>query len=100
MKLLKWAIGGASAYVVYRYSIGRKAKGEDVFVTPEKAVAKASGESAPAKKRPVKTASTKKASVAKAPASKEQTVRGESTGAKPKSKRAPRKTAGKSASEG
>ena len=38
MKLLKWAVGGASVYVIYKYSIGRKAKGEDVFVNPEKAV--------------------------------------------------------------
>ncbi len=43
MKLLKWAVGGAGAvgaYAIYKYSIGRKATGEDVFVTPEKAVAK------------------------------------------------------------
>ncbi|GGC06030.1 hypothetical protein GCM10011494_25840 [Novosphingobium endophyticum] len=43
MKLLKWAVGGAGAagaYAIYKYSIGRKAKGEDVFVTPEKAVEK------------------------------------------------------------
>ncbi len=46
MKLLRWAVGGASAYVIYKYSIGRKARGEDVFPTPEKAV----GEAAPVKK--------------------------------------------------
>ena len=43
MKLLKWAVGGAGAagaYAIYKYSIGRKAKGEDVFVTPEKAIKK------------------------------------------------------------
>ena len=43
MKLLKWAVGGAGAagaYAIYKYSIGRKAKGEDVFVTAEKAVEK------------------------------------------------------------
>lgn len=43
MKLLKWAVGGAGAagaYAIYKYSIGRKAKGEDVFATPEKAVEK------------------------------------------------------------
>lgn len=43
MKLLKWAVGGAGAagaYAIYKYSIGRKAKGEDVFVTPEKAIEK------------------------------------------------------------
>lgn len=41
MKLLRWAIGGASAasvYAVYRYSIGKKSKGEDVFQTPERAI--------------------------------------------------------------
>lgn len=34
MKLLRWAMAGASAYVVYKYTIG-KAKGEDVFKSPE-----------------------------------------------------------------
>ncbi|PEQ12713.1 hypothetical protein B2G71_10445 [Novosphingobium sp. PC22D] len=42
MKLLRWAVGGASAYVIYKYSIGRKAKGEDVFVSPEKEIEKLS----------------------------------------------------------
>lgn len=43
MKLLKWAVGGAGAvgaYAIYKYSIGRRAQGEDVFVTPEKALEK------------------------------------------------------------
>jgi len=40
MKLLRWAVAGASVYAVYRYSIGRKAKGEDVFVSQDKEVAK------------------------------------------------------------
>lgn len=35
MKLLRWAMAGASAYVVYKYTIGKKAKGEDVFKSPE-----------------------------------------------------------------
>jgi hypothetical protein len=35
MKLTRWALAGASAYVVYKYGIGKKAKGEDVFVSPE-----------------------------------------------------------------
>jgi hypothetical protein len=34
MKLLRWTLAGAGAYVIYRYSIGRKAKGEDVFQSP------------------------------------------------------------------
>ena len=43
MKLLRWAVAGAasaSVYVVYRYSIGKKAKGEDVFSSPDDGVAK------------------------------------------------------------
>ena len=43
MKLLRWAVAGAasaSVYVVYRYSIGKKAKGEDIFTSPEDGVAK------------------------------------------------------------
>lgn len=40
MKLLRWAVGGASAYAIYKYSIGRKAKGEAVFVSPEKEIEK------------------------------------------------------------
>lgn len=39
MKLLRWAVAGASVYAVYKYSIGKKAKGEDIFTSPEKAVA-------------------------------------------------------------
>lgn len=40
MKLLRWTLAGASAYVIYKYTIGhkaaggQKAAGEDVFVTP------------------------------------------------------------------
>ena len=88
MKLLKWAIGGASAYVVYRYSIGRKAKGEDVFVTPEKAVERIVAEGGPVRKRaPRKTAQQTPVDVA-APAVAEQTAQ---PGPKTKRKRAPRK---------
>jgi hypothetical protein len=36
MKLLRWTIAGASFYVIYKYSIGKKAKGEGVLVSPEK----------------------------------------------------------------
>ena len=35
MKLFRWAAAGASAYVIYKYSIGKKAKGEKVFDSPE-----------------------------------------------------------------
>ena len=44
MKLLRWAVAGAasaSVYVVYRYSIGKKAKGEDIFTSAQGVVAKA-----------------------------------------------------------
>lgn len=41
MKLLRWAMAGASAYVVYKYTIGKKG-GEEVFKSPE------TGEDAPA----------------------------------------------------
>ena len=34
MKLFRWAAAGASAYVIYKYSIGKKAKGEKVFDSP------------------------------------------------------------------
>jgi len=44
MKLLGWAVAGASVYAVYRYSIGKKAKGEDVFVSPDKEIEKLSKE--------------------------------------------------------
>ena len=35
MKLLRWTLAGASFYIVYKYTIGNKAKGEKVFSTPE-----------------------------------------------------------------
>lgn len=35
MKLLRWTLAGASAYVIYKYSIGNKAKGKDVFVSSD-----------------------------------------------------------------
>jgi len=39
MKLVRWTLAGASFYVIYKYTIGKKAKGEgvgeDVFATPE-----------------------------------------------------------------
>ena len=37
MKLLRWTLAGASAYVVYKYAIGKKAQGEDVFTAPDSA---------------------------------------------------------------
>ncbi|MDR2856369.1 MAG: hypothetical protein LBV50_00790 [Novosphingobium sp.] len=35
MKLLRWTLAGASAYVIYKYTIGKKAQGEEVFVSPQ-----------------------------------------------------------------
>jgi hypothetical protein len=60
MKLLRWAVAGAasaSVYVVYRYSIGKKAKGEDVFSSPDDGVAKL--DDARAKAAKTKAPSTK-----------------------------------------
>jgi hypothetical protein len=34
MKLLRWAMAGATVYVVYRYSIGKARPGEEVFKSP------------------------------------------------------------------
>ncbi len=34
MKLLRWTLAGASAYAIYKYTIGKKAQGEEVFVAP------------------------------------------------------------------
>lgn len=48
MKLLRWAVAGASVYAIYKYSIGKKAKGEDVLTSAEKAIAELEeGEAAP-----------------------------------------------------
>ena len=52
MKLLRWAMAGASAYAVYKYSIGKKAKGEDVLASPEKMIADLTGDPAPAEEAP------------------------------------------------
>jgi len=53
MKLLRWAVAGAasaSVYVVYKYSIGKKAKGEDIFTSPQDAGGKDDASPAPGKK--------------------------------------------------
>lgn len=47
MKLLRWAAAGASAYAIYKYSIGKKAKGEKVLESPEKTVEKLTRDAAP-----------------------------------------------------
>jgi hypothetical protein len=35
MKLLRWTLAGASFYIVYKYTIGKKTTGEKVFTAPE-----------------------------------------------------------------
>ena len=63
MKLLRWAVAGASVYAVYKYSIGNKAKGEDIFTSAEKAVADLEDKSAapePAPEKPAKRAARPK----------------------------------------
>jgi hypothetical protein len=68
MKLLRWTLAGASFYVIYKYAIGQKAKGEEVFQSPENSE---DATPAPAKARPAagKAAKPKggKARAAKAP---------------------------------
>ncbi|SFF87030.1 hypothetical protein SAMN05518801_102337 [Novosphingobium sp. CF614] len=93
MKLLRWAVGGASAYVIYKYSIGRKARGEDVFVTPEKAVKQITGEPEPAGKPTARKPSARKPASAKAPkAPQADALSGDAPAPeKPKRMRAPRK---------
>lgn len=57
MKLIRWAAAGASAYVIYKYVIGKKTKGEAVFKSPEADGADA----APAKpKKPARKPATRK----------------------------------------
>ena len=53
MKLIRWAAAGASAYVIYKYAIGKKAKGEAVFKSPETDEAEAQP-ATPAPKKPRK----------------------------------------------
>jgi hypothetical protein len=70
MKLLRWTIAGASFYVVYKYSIGKKAKGEGVLVSPEAVQAdvaegKGIADSAPAKPAKPKSKPRRKSAKAK-----------------------------------
>jgi hypothetical protein len=69
MKLLRWTIAGASFYVVYKYSIGKKAKGEGVLVSPEKVqadVAEGRDISDPAPEKPTKPKSRSRRKTGKA----------------------------------
>ncbi len=72
MKLLRWAAAGASVYVVYKYSIGKKAKGEDVFQSPDAALDDGKAKKDSPGKAPAKKAQAGKATPAakKTPAGK------------------------------
>lgn len=35
MKLVRWPVAAVTAYVIYKYTIGKKTKGEAVFAAPE-----------------------------------------------------------------
>lgn len=35
MKLVRWPVAAVTAYVIYKYTIGKKSKGEAVFAAPE-----------------------------------------------------------------
>ena len=48
MKLLRWAAAGASVFAIYKYSIGRKAQGDDVLISPESAIANLTQDGEPA----------------------------------------------------
>lgn len=50
MKLVRWAAAGASAYVIYKYTIGKKAKGEPVLASPPKSGEDLTGKPATAKR--------------------------------------------------
>jgi hypothetical protein len=62
MKLLRWTLAGASAYVIYKYAIGKKAKGEEVFQSPPPEAEKVAP---PVKKAPAKRPAAAKATGAK-----------------------------------
>lgn len=34
MKIVRWPVAAATAYVIYKYTIGKKAKGQAVFAEP------------------------------------------------------------------
>jgi len=35
VKIIRWPVAAATAYVIYKYTIGKKDRGEDVFASPE-----------------------------------------------------------------
>lgn len=68
MKLLRWAVAGASVYVIYKYSIGKKAKGEDVFVSPEREIEKLTEEEEAPEEAPPPKPKRQRSRAAKRPA--------------------------------
>ena len=68
MKLLRWAVAGASVYAVYKYSIGKKAKGEDVFVSPEREIEKLTDGEGVAEEAPPAKPKRQRSKTAKRPA--------------------------------
>lgn len=44
MKLVRWTLAGASFYVIYKYTIGKKSAGEDVFTAPDADTAQSAGQ--------------------------------------------------------
>ena len=66
MKLLRWPLAGVTAYVIYKYAIGKKAKGERVFDSPETGKDDASPK-APAKPVRAKSAKARKPKTPSAP---------------------------------
>lgn len=75
MKLLRWAVAGASVYAVYKYSIGRKAKGEDVLVNPERAIADLSKDEPEPEKEPAPPAKPKHTRAKSAKGTKKQAAK-------------------------
>jgi hypothetical protein len=55
MKLLRWTMAGASFYVIYKYTIGKKAKGEDVFKSPVNSAEETAAPAKPKRTRRPKT---------------------------------------------
>ena len=68
MKLLRWPLAGVTAYVIYKYAIGKKAKGENVFDSPEigKDEATPKAPAKPARAKPAKARKPKASSASKA----------------------------------
>ena len=52
MKLVRWPVAAVTAYVIYKYTIGKKTKGEAVFASPEPEEAPAEPEKPEAAAKP------------------------------------------------